>query len=59
MIIRKAERKDLPALLEIYNYEVLHGVATLDLSPKTPQEWGKWFEEHNTKNHPLFVAETE
>ncbi|MDD6236497.1 MAG: GNAT family N-acetyltransferase [Clostridiales bacterium] len=59
MIIRKAERKDLPALLEIYNYEVIHGVATLDLSPKTMSEWEKWFDEHNTGNHPLFVAETE
>lgn len=59
MIIRKAEREDLPALLEIYNYEVLHGVATLDLSPRTMQEWEKWFEEHNIGNHPLFVAESE
>ena len=59
MIIRKAEREDLPALLEIYNYEVLHGVATLDLSPRTIQEWEKWFEEHNIGNHPLFVAESE
>lgn len=34
MIIRKAEERDLPEILEIYNYEVLNGVATLDLHEK-------------------------
>ena len=33
--IRKAERKDIQELLDIYNYEVVNGVATLDLEPKT------------------------
>lgn len=59
MIIRKAEPKDIPALLVIYNYEVVHGVATLDLEQKTPAEWEKWFSAHNVKNHPLFVAEVD
>lgn len=59
MIIRKAEIKDLKELLEIYNYEVKHGVATLDLEPKTLPEWQEWFEKHNVGNHPLFVAEVE
>ena len=29
--IRVAEQADLPALLQIYNEEVLHGTATFDL----------------------------
>ncbi len=57
MIIRKAEISDLRELLDIYNYEVEHGVATLDLEPKTLDEWEKWFYNHNIDNHPLFVAE--
>lgn len=57
MKIRKAEYKDLEALLEIYNYEVLYGIATLDLHPKAMEEWEKWFYAHNVENHPLLVAE--
>ena len=37
-IIRKAEKKDLAALLDIYNYEVERGVATFDLNPKSMEE---------------------
>ena len=56
MEIRTAERKDMEALLSIYNYEVLNGVATFDLEPKTMEERMKWFEAHNVENHPLIVA---
>lgn len=59
MIIRKAEIKDLKELLEIYNYEVEHGVATLDLEPKTLEEWKEWYYRHNVDNHPLLVAEVD
>lgn len=55
--VRVGERKDIPTLLDIYNYEVVHGVATLDLQPRTIEEWTTWFEAHNIKNHPLLVAE--
>ena len=55
--IRQAEKKDVPRLLDIYNYEVTHGVATLDLQEKTLTEWEVWFSQHNRDNHPLFVAE--
>jgi phosphinothricin acetyltransferase len=57
--IRKAQRCDLPRLLTIYNYEVLHGVATLDLNPKKMSEWELWYEAHNIDNHPLYVAEAD
>lgn len=59
MIIRKAEIKDLKELLDIYNYEVKNGVATLDLEAKTLGEWEQWFYSHNINNHPLFVYEIE
>lgn len=57
MVIRVAEERDMEALLAIYNYEVLNGVATFDLEPKTMEERMVWFREHNVKNHPLIVAE--
>lgn len=57
MIIRKAERKDIQVLLEIYNYEVVNGVSTLDINPRTIGQWTDWYEKHNIKNHPLIVAE--
>lgn len=57
MIIRTAQEKDMPALLDIYNYEVEHGLATFDLNPKTMEERLLWFRAHNVGNHPLIVAE--
>ena len=57
MIIRKAEEKDLKDLLEIYNYEVLNGVATFDINPASEEERLAWLRNHNIKNHPLYVAE--
>lgn len=57
MTIRKAERKDIEALLEIYNYEVVNGVSTLDINPRTTEQWTEWFDSHNIKNHPLIVSE--
>ncbi len=57
LTIRTAEERDLEALLDIYNYEVLHGTATFDIHPKTLEERRVWFLEHNIDNHPLIVAE--
>ena len=59
MIVRQAKERDLPELLAIYNYEVVNGVATFDLQPKTLEERREWFVEHNIENHPLIVAEVE
>lgn len=55
--IRKAENKDISAMLDIYNHEVKGGTATLDLEPKSYESWCEWFRLHNTKSHPLLVAE--
>ena len=55
--IRKSVESDLPALLDIYNHEVEHGVATFDLKPLTLEERAGWFYEHNKENHPLITAE--
>lgn len=57
-MIRTALEKDIEQLLEIYNYEVLNGVATFDIEPKTYEERREWFEEH-TGIYPLLVEEEE
>lgn len=54
--IRIAKQEDLQQLLDIYNYEVTHGAATLDLEEKTIEEWQVWFDHHNIDHHPLYVA---
>ncbi|MBO5254092.1 MAG: N-acetyltransferase [Clostridia bacterium] len=59
MPIRKAVLEDLPALLDIYNHEVLNGTATFDLTPQTLPQRRMWFDAHNTENHPLFVYDAD
>ena len=59
MIIRKAEQRDLSAITDIYNYEVLNGTATFDIKPKSTEERQQWFDLHNKENHPLIVSENE
>lgn len=56
MIIRKAERKDIVEILNIYNYEVLNGIATFDIESKTLEEWHDWFDEHK-EPHVILVSE--
>ncbi len=56
LIIRKPERADIPALLDIYNYEVENGIATLDITKRTLSQWEQWYDEHNKGNHPLIVC---
>jgi phosphinothricin acetyltransferase len=41
--IRRAERADLPALLEIYNHYVLNTHITFDVEPRTLAERELWF----------------
>ena len=55
MNIRTAERRDLSAMLDIYNYEVKNGTATFDVEPRAGAAGEAWFAAHNTGNHPLPV----
>ena len=56
MNIRTAERRDLSAMLDIYNYEVKNGMATFDVEPRAGAAGEAWFAAHNTGNHPLLVV---
>jgi phosphinothricin acetyltransferase len=57
MLIRDATAGDVPAILEIYNEQVLHGTATFDTEPKTGADHGPWFTRHDRERYPILVAE--
>ncbi|HLF72378.1 MAG TPA: GNAT family N-acetyltransferase [Dehalococcoidia bacterium] len=44
--IRDATEADVPAILDIYNYEVMNGTATWDTEPRTLTEQRAWFAAH-------------
>lgn len=56
LVIRPITEDDVPSCLDIYNYEVVNGVATLDLEPRTLPEWQEWYEAHQTQEHGIFVG---
>ncbi len=58
-MIRTANLDDLPAMLEIYNYEITNTLATFALDEMSLEERKPWFDAHNIENHPLFVYELE
>jgi L-amino acid N-acyltransferase len=58
IVVRDARRRDLPALLEIYNDAITSLPATFDLEPQTLRQRSKWFAEHGGR-YPLIVAESE
>ena len=56
LVIRSITKNDVADCLDIYNYEVVNGVATLDLEPRTLPEWQAWFAAHQTVEHCIFVG---
>lgn len=56
-IVRAATEADVPAILDIYNYEVLHGTATFDIEPKTLEDRLLWFRETQHPPHCVVVAD--
>ena len=54
LAIRPITKNDIASCLDIYNYEVVNGVATLDLEPRTLTEWQEWYEAHQTSEHCIF-----
>ena len=56
LVIRPITKDGIPYCLDIYNYEVVNGVATLDLEPRTLPEWQEWYEAHQTSEHCIFVG---
>lgn len=57
-MIRPAERRDIPAMTDIYNEQVRSGTATFDLEERSIGNRTAWFEEHTGK-YVLLVYEAE
>ncbi|MEO0311685.1 MAG: hypothetical protein RIQ89_1342 [Bacteroidota bacterium] len=53
--IRQATELDQPAILRIYNYEVMHNTATFDTQERTLPAQQVWFAAHGQR-HPVLVA---
>lgn len=56
LVIQSITKNDISACLAIYNYEVINGVATLDLEPRTLEEWHEWYNAHSDEHHPIIVG---
>ena len=58
LVIRPAEVRDLPGVLEIYNHYILTSPATFDLVPQTLEQRQEWFSHyHVTGRHRMMVAD--
>jgi phosphinothricin acetyltransferase len=57
--IRSAEEKDIPDILEIYNWSILNTTSVYSNNPHTLEMRKKWFEEKKAAKHPVIVAEKE
>lgn len=56
LVIRPAQRDDVPAILAIYNDAVRLTTATYDYEPWTLAQRLAWFDEHTRDDYPVFVA---
>jgi L-amino acid N-acyltransferase len=56
MIVRAASEADLPGIAQIYDREVLDGIATFMTEPYTPERWRQWLGDHARPRHPVVVA---
>jgi phosphinothricin acetyltransferase len=59
MIIRPAERRDLPALTLIYNHYIETTAFTFDIDPYTVETRTPWFLAFDGKRRQCLVAETD
>ena len=55
--IRQANEKDLKAILEIVNYNILNTTSIYDYDPRTLAQQKTIFDEKNANNFPLIVIE--
>ena len=58
-IIRPAEAKDIPGILEIVNYNILNSTAVYDYDPKSLADMQTWFSEKQQGKWPVLVADSD
>ncbi len=57
MEIRIAQKKDLPAIVEIYNQAIETKNSTAEIIRVSVQDKTDWFNQHIPDRYPIFVAE--
>ena len=57
--VRPARREDCPAILNIYNDEVMRSAASYEEEPGTLEDRERWLEAHRCDGYPVLVAEVE
>ena len=57
VILREAQEKDLPEILEILNYNILHTTVIYNYNTKSIVEMQDWFLEKQNLKFPILVAE--
>lgn len=55
MIIRRAQKEDIPAITEIYNQAIASRDATCDLEAKTIEDRLNWFQQFNDQ-YPIYIG---
>jgi L-amino acid N-acyltransferase len=58
-ILRKASEDDLHRINDIYNWAVLHSVATFDLEERQEEDALRWFNSHQDPYYPLYIVEVD
>ncbi|HZG75957.1 MAG TPA: GNAT family N-acetyltransferase [Paenibacillus sp.] len=58
-MIRKAEARDVQAILDIYNDAILHTTAVYDYDPHTLEQRMGWYEQKRKDGYPVFVYEVD
>lgn len=59
ILIRKATFEDVPQILDIVNYSILHTTANYHYEVLPLEVQLKWFEDKQANNHPVIVADFE
>jgi L-amino acid N-acyltransferase len=57
LLIRRAEKKDVPSITQIYNEAVINSAATFHVEPVTMEERYEWFSNHDMVR-PIIVAQS-
>ncbi len=57
VVIRRAEKEDVPAINEILNYAIIHTNYNLNESPRSIEDAELWYDEHTEEDYPVVVAE--
>lgn len=56
-IIRTYKDNDIPAILAIINYNILHSTSIYDYAPRTIEKQKEILAEKKARNFPVFIAE--